>query len=327
MNRKTKILLAIILSCFGIYFTFLGENFDTFLSNVSNINKVDTGIAILLLVLSCFPRALRWKLLIKPLESIPFHHVFSATMIGYFGNNVMFFRLGEILKSFAVAKGYSITAPQAFGTVVAERILDLLMVIFIFLLTIPSFPMEDERIKMGVAFSTFTVLLVIAIILVTYKLNLLEKISKFETFSNKSSQKIISIILKLFEGIVLVFKNSNIFMIILLSILIWIIYFCIGIIVLRACDIPLTYIDAGVLLVISSIIIGIPSLPGAAGTLDAGVKYTLVLIFNIPASKALTYSIISHAISYFPLLIIGFLYFLISNINFKEIKENNDGQF
>ena len=116
-------------------------------------------------------------------------------------------------------------------------------------------------------------------------------------------------------------------MIILLSLLIWIIYFYVGVIVLRACDIPLKYTDAGVLLVISSIIIGIPSLPGAAGTLNAGVKYTLVLIFNIPASKALTYSIISHAISYFPLLIIGFLYFLFSNVSFKEIKENNGGDF
>ena len=84
---------------------------------------------------------------------------------------------------------------------------------------------------------------------------------------------------------------------------------------------------SGVLLVISSLIIGIPSLPGAAGTLDAGVKYTLVLIFNIPASKALTYSIISHAVSYFPLLIIGFIYFLISNVSFNEIKDSKGGEF
>ena len=52
-----------------------------------------------------------------------------------------------------LAKGNNITTSQAFGTVVAERILDLLMVIFIFVLTFSSFPMEDEKIKMGIAFS------------------------------------------------------------------------------------------------------------------------------------------------------------------------------
>ena len=327
MSKKVKILLAIILSFSGLYFAFAGESFDTFLYNVSNVNFTDISVAILLLVLSCLPRALRWKLLIEPLESIPFHHFFSATMIGYFGNGVMFFRLGEILKAFALAKGNNITTSQAFGTVVTERILDLLMVIFVFVLTFSSFPMEDEKIKMGLAFSIGGVIFLVVLILVTYYLNLLEKILKFDIFSNLVGQKLISIIIKLFEGIVLVFKNNNIFLIILLSLLIWIIYFYVGVIILKACDISLGYANVGVLLVISSLIQGIPSLPGAAGTLDAGVKYTLVLIFNIHASKALTYSIISHAVSYFPLLIIGFVYFLISSIQYNEIKNSKGSEF
>ena len=327
MSRNIKLLFAVILSCLGLYFAFKGENFDTFLQNLSNVKLPNVILAIILLVLSCFPRAFRWKLLIRPLDSVPFHQVFSATMIGYFFNNVMFFRLGEIIKAYVLAKDNNITTSQAFGTVVAERILDLLMVIFIFILTFSSFPMDDENIKIGVAFSIITVILLLAIIFVTHKLNLLEKLSNFKIFSNKFSQKIIFIALKSLEGIVLVFKNNNIFLIILLSFLIWAIYFYLGVIVLKACDIPIGYVDAGVLLVISSFIIGIPSLPGAAGTLDAGVKYTLVLIFNIPASKALTYSIISHSISYFPLLIIGFIYFLISNINFNEIKKTTPVYF
>ena len=327
MNREAKLLLAIILSCSGLYFAFVGESFDNFLHNISNVNLDYIYVAIILLILSCVPRAIRWKLLIGPLESIPFHRFFSATMIGYFGNGVMFFRLGEILKAFALAKGNKITPSQAFGTVVAERILDLLMVIFIFALTFSSFPLEDEKIKMGIAFSISGIIFLVVLILVTYEQNLLEKISKFDIFSNKASQKIISIIIKSFEGVVLVFKNNNISLIVILSILIWTIYFYIGVIVLKACDISLGYGDVGVLLVISSFIIGIPSLPGAAGTLDAGVKYTLVLIFNIPASKALTYSIISHAISYFPLLIIGFVYFLISNVKFKEVSDSKGGKF
>ena len=325
MSRKVKLLLAIILSCFGLYFAFIGENYDTFIDNVSNVNLVDISIAILLLILSCFPRALRWKLLISPLESISFHHVFAATMIGYFGNGVMFFRLGEILKAFALSKGNNITISQAFGTVVAERILDLLMVIFIFALTFSYFPMEDEKFKIGIVFSISFVFLLVILILVAHKLNLLEKLSNFDIFSSKLGQKIISIMTKLFEGIVAVLKNNNISLIILSSVSIWVIYFYIGVIVLRACDIPLGYGEAGVLLVISSFILGIPSLPGAAGTLDAGVKYALVLIFNIPTAKALTYSIISHAVSYFPLLIVGFVYFLISSIKFKEIKDSKGG--
>ena len=227
----------------------------------------------------------------------------------------------------AVANGNKINTSQAIGTVLVERILDLIMVLLVFLLTFSSFPFYDKKIKIGITLSIALVIFSVILIIVTYKLNLLPKILRLKIFSNKLGQKIVLIINKLFEGTVSIFKNNNIILITLLSILIWSIYYYIGVIVLKACDITLGYADAGILLVISSLILGVPSLPGAAGTLDVGVKYTLILIFNISASKALTYSIISHAISYFPLLIIGFLYFLVSNVSFKEIKENNGGDF
>ena len=57
----------------------------------------------------------------RPFESMSFYHVFSATMIGYFGNGILFFRLGEFLKAFVLAKEHKITVPQAFGTVITRE--------------------------------------------------------------------------------------------------------------------------------------------------------------------------------------------------------------
>ncbi|MAL64931.1 MAG: hypothetical protein CMF94_02385 [Candidatus Marinimicrobia bacterium] len=324
MIKYFKLSLAVIISVSGLYFAFSGEDFETFIYNLSVISIKDLCFASILLIFSCIPRALRWKLIIEPFESIPLNHVFSATMIGYFGNGILVFRLGEVLKAFALSKGYKITVSQAFGTVVAERILDLLMVLFIFIATFTSFPMNDDKIKVGVILSNLLVVLLTTTIVITYKFNLLSKISKFEIFTKNYGQKIFSIIEKFFEGVVVIFKNRNIYFIIFLSFLIWGIYFYISVILLQTCGISLSLSNIGVLLVISSFILGIPSLPGAAGTLDVGVKYTLVLIFNIASSKALTYSIISHAISYFPLLLIGFVYFLTSNVSLKDVRSSKN---
>jgi len=199
--------------------------------------------------------------------------------------------------------------------------LDLLMVLLIFLMVIPSFPLNDEKIKIALFLSSLTVVVFIAIIVIAYKLDFVEKISNSNIFRTRYGTKVISPIQKLFEGIVVIFKNKNIFMIIFLSIFIWGMYFYIGVIVLDACKISLRYVEVGILTVISSFIIGIPSLPGAAGTLHSGVRYALEGVFQISASKALSYAIISHAISYFPLLVIGFIYFLISNVSFEEVKK------
>ena len=72
---------------------------------------------------------------------------------------------------------------------------------------------------------------------------------------------------------------------------------------------------------VGSIIIGLPALPGSIGTYDAGIKYSLIVIFNIANDSALNYAIVSHAVSYFPLTIIGFLYFLIGNYNLSDLKK------
>ncbi len=322
MNKNLKLLLALIISTTGLYFAFSGQDYESLRYSVSDVNINKLIIAIALLILSCFPRALRWKLLVEPFETMSFYHVFSATMIGYFGNGILLFRLGEFLKAFALAKKHKITVSQAFGTVIVERILDLLMVLLIFLIVIPSFPINDVKIKIALFFSVSIVVIVVAIIVIIYKLNLVEAISQFKIFHTSFGKKTISPIQKLFEGVVAIFKNKNIFMIVFLSLFIWIIYFYIGVILIDACKISLGYVEVGALTVISSFIIGVPSLPGAAGTLHSGVRYALEGIFQISAPKALSYAIISHAISYFPLLVIGFIYFLISNVSFAEVKKS-----
>ena len=322
MSKYLKPLAAFSISVVGLYFAFSGQDFESLMYNVSNVNINKVCIAIALLILSCFPRAYRWKLLVEPLEFMSFYHVFSATMIGYFGNGILFFRLGEFLKAFVLAKEHKITVSQAFGTVIAERILDLLMVLLIFLIIIPTFPLNDEKIKIALFLSSSVVVFIVAIIVIVYKLDFVERISQSKIFDTWYGSKTIAPIQKIFEGILAIFKNKNIFKIMFLSLLIWGIYFYIGVLVLDACKISLGYIEVGVLTVISSFIIGIPSLPGAAGTLHSGVRYTLEGIFQISAPIALSYAIISHAISYFPLLVIGFIYFLISNVNFEEVKKS-----
>ena len=322
MNKNLKLLLAFVASVTGLYFAFSGQDFESLKYSVSNVNLNKVCIAIVLLIFSCFPRALRWKLLVEPFEFMSFYHVLSATMIGYFGNAILFFRLGEFLKAFVLSKEHKITVPQAFGTVITERILDLLMVLLIFLIIVPTFPLNDEKIKIALVLSSLVVVFIVASIVTVYRFDFLGDISRSKIFHTRYGEKVITLIQKLFEGVVVIFENKNIFMIVFLSLFIWTIYFYIGVIVLDACKISLAYVDTGALLVISSFIIGVPSLPGAAGTLHSGVRYALEGVFQISAPKALSYAIISHAISYFPLLVIGFIYFLISNVTFKDVKKS-----
>ena len=133
-----------------MYFAFKGENISEIFFHLSQINLNGVLIAVMLLILSCIVRAYRWQLILKPFDYVTLKSVFSATMIGYFGNSIMAFRLGELLKSYSVSRGTKIKMMQAFGTVILERTLDIIAVLLIFFFLIPWFPFEDSYVAYGI---------------------------------------------------------------------------------------------------------------------------------------------------------------------------------
>ena len=150
MNKYLKILIVGGISIIGIYLAFMGEDFDGLIHQINQVKISGITLGCFLLVISCIVRAYRWKLIMDPVEKIPLHDVFSATMVGYFGNGILAFRLGELLRAYSVTSGRHMSATQAFGTVIMERILDLIMVLLVFVLLIPWFPFEHQGIRLGV---------------------------------------------------------------------------------------------------------------------------------------------------------------------------------
>ena len=75
------------------------------------------------------------------------------------------------------------------------------------------------------------------------------------------------------------------------------------------------------MLVMGAIIIAVPALPGGLGTYEAGITYTLMLIYFLTKDQALTYAIVSHASNYIPFLGVGSIYFIISGIRLSDIKK------
>ena len=76
---------------------FQGEDLNELKLHLGQTDLIGVCIAVLILVFSCIIRALRWQLLLNPFDTIQLKQVFGATMVGYFGNGVLAFRLGELL--------------------------------------------------------------------------------------------------------------------------------------------------------------------------------------------------------------------------------------
>ena len=89
------------------------------------------AFAAALLVLDLAFRGLRWQRLLRPIAAVPYRSMFGYLLIGYVANNVLPARLGELIRVHYLGDREGISRASALGTVVVERVVDLVAVVAI----------------------------------------------------------------------------------------------------------------------------------------------------------------------------------------------------
>jgi hypothetical protein len=88
--------------------------------------------AMLLVLVSHYSRALRWKILMEPMGYKPSNfNVFAAVMIGYLVNAGVP-RLGEVVKCSMLARYEKVRVDRLVGTIVMERAVDVICLLVVF---------------------------------------------------------------------------------------------------------------------------------------------------------------------------------------------------
>lgn len=322
MDKILKVVLLIALSILGLYLAFYNIDFNNLVDQLSAVNLTKFFAAIIILMISCIIRAKRLQYILVPLDDgISLHHLFSSTMIGYFGNGILLFRLGEVLKAYSISVGNKVSTSESFGIIMLERIMDALTVLIMLILFLPWLPIENVTINYWLsAFAGVTVLFFI-MILVLRSLDWAKLINSISFLSESMRKGLISIVEKIFAGVNAIKNTKHAWGILFTTLMIWVCYYVMTLWLLESCQIYLTSSGAIIMLIMGAIIIAVPALPGGLGTYDAGITFSLMLIFSVSKDEALTYALISHASNYIPYLVVGSVYFVSSGIKISDIKK------
>ncbi len=85
--------------------------------------------ASVLVGVSFFLRALRWRILLNAEENLPVGEVFCATMAGYMGNTFLPARAGEVIRTLVVSGRSSLTKTYVLTTALCERLMDVVALV------------------------------------------------------------------------------------------------------------------------------------------------------------------------------------------------------
>ena len=303
-----KVITGVFISLAGIYWAFKDFHFFDFKRSIQQIDLLYLILATIFLWGSVWVRGLRWKWLFKESASPSVSSLYRAVLIGYFGNNVLPLRLGEILRAYIVGKENNLPKSFVFGTVVLERLMDMFALIFFGIILLILYPFEEGWVGDYILKGGSVILIVIFALII---------IRRFKLKSTEN--KILRIFNQIMDGLLSI-RKKNIIPVVISSILIWSIYLLDVYLIQRAFQFNLTWTQSLAILVISSLALSIPSAPGMIGTFHAAVKFTMVDLFTFTPNEGNSFAILLHAYGYILFTLLGAYYFLKSQFHEYAIK-------
>lgn len=268
-------------------------------------------------------RAERWRMLMTPTGyKVTFYHSFLSLMIGYLVNLVIP-RGGEVSRCYNLYKLSGSPVETSFGTVVVERIVDLLCLVILVTL---SFAVESEKLfafmsTLPIQASGLTGKLAIAGIAL-----LIIILGGFGLYwYAKRNQKLGTFIKRTLsgfkQGFAAVFKLEQKFLFIVYSAAIWALYFLMSYCVVMAFkETSVLGITAVLsLFAIGAIAMAAP-LPGGAGSYHTLVPAGLVFLYAIPQSDAVAFTFVFHAWQTLIMIVAGAIAMVVTSWIVKKKK-------
>jgi len=300
MKYKKSItsIISVIISIACLYFFYKEvDSFSIFFKQIQSAKYLYILIAIILLCFTVFIRSLRWNILLGGDKKL--YTLFKIQMIGYFGNNILPLRTGEVLKSFLLGEKEDISKSYALSTIIIERFLDMLMLLFFAMVCIFISPIS----KIGETPLYYLLIVILGtiglfILLFIIISKVFGKVKFIQNFMNK---------------LVLAYKNLSFAQFIhvnLYGISIWLIYWINVELIFEAFNVSVDLYQSLIILIVASVINSIPSLPGAVGTFHLGVGTTIAALNIIDNGSVESFTTILHLYGYISLTFIGLYYFI-----------------
>ena len=322
MNKWLKLLIGFSLSFLGLYLSFQNIDINDTVKSFESISYSWILWATILLIVYTYLRSIRWRILLFSLKPVNLKDLFASNMVGYFGNSVLPFKMGEILRGYAISKNNDLKTSTVLGSIVLERVCDLggLIILLLIVAIFYSFPYDIElslMISVAVILSVFVLLWIFSF----KKELILNKIKGTRLMNFKTVISFIETLSSFTKGFSLISNMRSFFLVSFLTILSWSILFLVTYSTLKSLNFQTTLIEIAVILLLTSMAMSVPAAPGAIGTHHFATYYVMNNLLGFNSIDSQTFAIVLHAVSYLPLVAIGAYYFFKSSIHIFDVFE------
>ncbi len=321
-QRWPILLIGFILSLFFLWFAFrdlhLGEVWDA-LKTAQYIWLIP-GITVYFI--SVWFRSWRWKFLLRGSKSLPTARLFPVVVIGYMGNNILPFRLGEVLRAYVLWRKEGVHIGTTLTTAILERLFDGLTLVCFVLFGLLFLPLSEFLGRLAtVASGVFFGALVIFLALAAHP-DRLRQIARW-ALDRLVPSRIRPSLLNFLEGVIAGLEGlrstQDVLILFGITVWVWLLEALKYWLVSFAFDLHMGYIGVMVMGGAVNLLTALPSLPGYIGTFEVGIK--ILQGMGAPAAAAGSYILVLHAILLIPVTLLGLIFMAMEGVRWTEVGE------
>jgi glycosyltransferase 2 family protein len=307
-SRVPLLVAGLLLSVFFTYLAVKDVDWDVFWDGLRTSDYWWLAPAFVVLAVSVWVRAVRWRSLFLPARRPPVAATTRALIIGQFFNNILPARAGEAARIVVLNQETGTSRAETLGTAVAERIADLLVLLLLLFVALPFLP-ELTWLRAAGALALILVALIAATTVVLRRFShrplgfLLRPLARLPAIGREQTDRVAS---RLVEGLHALERPERAGPAVGLTIASWLLIGLSYWFVLLAFEPDLGFDAAILVLVTTSLSLVIPSLPASVGVFEAAAIVAL-RPYGVDDSRALSFAVVLHALNLVPYLIAGYV--------------------
>ena len=286
-----------VITVVALYFAFRGIDWSMLLHYLKGASPALLLLAILGTCLSYILRAWRWRYLFAE-KAITFFDACCVLILGFFMNNVLPARAGELVRAHLGAKVTGQTRTLVLATIASERLADGLTISIMFVafaFGLGNQELSSELLYVAVFFAAATICVAIVLVNRPLLFKLVEKIT--QRINSPASRYTANRIQVFLNGLSPLYSRRGAPLISSWSLIIWMVELLVYYLIERAYGVTLPVPATVLFLVAVNFSSLIPAAPGAIGVIEAVTTAALVSI-GVEKELALSMVLTQHVIQY-----------------------------
>jgi len=290
-----------------LYLFFRTVDGSAIVAALADVSLLPLLPAMAIYFLGVWLRAVRWKRLMAPFAEVPTLRLFRVIVIGFAVNNLLPFRLGEVVRTFLLRHSHGVPIAATVASILLERVLDVVVLCGLLTLVAILVPLDGWL----AALAGFAAVVMLGATLGVLGLALAPRSWVRATLvlvlrmARRVSARLAHVVQSFLRGIGALRTVGDVVTIGALSVGCWLGELGLYYFVMLAFG-----FDSGILSLIAGMVAAnlatvLPSSPGYVGTFDVPLQSTLSDSFGVNAAVATGYTLLAHALLFVPVVLLG----------------------